>query len=77
MAPAKRGVIINANPWSTKLKPHTWMTDERTYKPIVAASDMTISRKIAFEKRPLNDVPLFFSLDTASTPLTARNNAAN
>jgi hypothetical protein len=60
-----------------KPKPRTWMTDATTYNPIVATSDRTISRNIAFEKRSLNLAPRCSASATCCTPLTARNIAAN
>ena len=45
-------------------KPGTWIRDTTTYKPIVAANDMTISRNIAFVKRSLNVAPRSSASDT-------------
>lgn len=60
-----------------KHKPRTWMIDAMTYKPIVAASDRTMSRNIAFEKRSLTVAPRFSAAATSCTPLTDRMIAAN
>lgn len=60
-----------------KLKPPTWMIDAMTYNPIVATSDRTMSRNIAFEKRSLNLAPRCSASATCCTPLIARKIAAN
>ena len=55
-----------------KPKSRTWMTDAATYNPIVATSDRTISRNIAFEKRSLNFAPRCSAAATSCTPLIDR-----
>jgi hypothetical protein len=60
-----------------KIKPRTWMTDAMTYNPIVATSDRTISRNIAFVKRSLNFAPRCSAAATCCTPLIDRKTAAN
>ena len=53
------------------------MTDEMTYRPMVADMDMTISRNIALVNKSLNVAPLCLSAETCCTPLIVKNTAAN